>query len=201
MRISATRLEQYRRHKAGLLTKEQLILQLSEQFTPTYVMELGTALHAVLEQPNEHLNEGTFVSNGFRFSKNVVDSMLATVPKNAVTELKETVIKDGITLVGKADALYGLTCYDFKVSDQAPRIEKIMAYQKSMQWKVYCEVFQVETVEFIFCGLGLANGCYELLDKPRVLICEADEYTSEEVWNMVSKFKKFIVQNKLERYF
>lgn len=201
MRISATRLEQFRRMRSGLMTKEAFINQLSDVFVPSFVMELGTALHEVLELPSAYENNGSYLNNQFRFSADTVLSMLENVPKNALQEMKHTVTNDGITLVGKVDAIYDKTAYDYKVSDKEPSVNKLMSYQDSMQWKVYHTVFEVDTVDFIFCGVGLSGGVYTLLDKPRVLRCKPDIYTSEEVWIMADKLRTFVIDNGLEVYF
>lgn len=127
----------------------ELIGKIKGEFTWTPEMRLGTAYHAILEQPQLSLS-GFYESDGFQFEAEAVDQMLATIPEGGLFEVKTTreLLVPGVglvTLVSKADHLFGAHLSEFKTTLGSFDAEK---YTDSYQWRVMAFLFEPEILTY-----------------------------------------------------
>ena len=145
MRVSVTELDQliwFR--KLESMTTEDLIARLRREEPPNRAMAMGTAWHAVLEEPPE--DEILMVSrDGFTFIVETEASI--TLPQVREIRAEKTYIVDGlpVTLTGGCDGISGNVVYDHKLTDR-PNPEK---YFDSFQWRAYLDIFGADTFRYV----------------------------------------------------
>lgn len=150
MRVSATTLDKFRlwlEPEQDWLTENELIQTIKgEPFTPTRDMQLGLAYGVILRYPDEHrMLWGGYSSHGFQFAETAVDPMLDEIDRKGVFETKGTLMLNGVTLVAKADHLYGAHLSEFKATLGSFDCEKYLA---SAQWKVMTLIFEPELITY-----------------------------------------------------
>ena len=155
LRLNATLLESTRLFMAGVIDTDSLIESIVGEFTPTPAMELGSAFHAVFENPDNYLDmldgAGIYDCNGFTFDAQAVDTAVADIWAQApVIEAKaeDLVLQTDtgpVRIVGRADALAGLDCGELKTSAKALVPER---YMDSMQWRAYVLAFGANRVNY-----------------------------------------------------
>lgn len=116
-----------------------LLARLRREEPPTELMAAGSALHRALELAADG-DYSVLEADGYRFTLDLD----CELPLPAIRELKATkdYIIDGVavTLVGKVDALQGLTVVDHKTTSRFDA-EKFM---DSFQWRAYLDIFEAD---------------------------------------------------------
>lgn len=180
MKFAVTTLESFRLFRDyEFIDQQEMIDRINRvPVEPTDRMYLGSALHKILENPDEFrdganftvsphlLAQGEFApSHPFTFDGLAVHGALHQLPQGPV-ELRSELEIGGVTLRGIADLISGVTVYDHKVSTRAPKPD---SYAESMQWRCYLEMFCAE--RFVYNHIQLSKnpdtGIYELVDVSR----------------------------------
>lgn len=136
IRLSVTHLDTFRYWRESEDDLSALVARLTGQEPPTPQMLASRAFHAWLEHASPcETHSATF--DGYRFDF-AIDAELALPP---IRELKaEHVMQTAagpVTLVGKVDALDGLTERDYKLSERFDAERYIDSYQ----WRAYLMMF------------------------------------------------------------
>src|SRR3990172_4077634 len=134
MRLSVTTIEAFRlwRDTGDWMALADLEATIKRQTVANEKMLRGSAFHEVLETYNGELAL-VYEAQGFRFSGDAMPTVLELWPHHGAKEAKTTMDVDGITVVGKADALIGVEVWEAKC------VEKIDVdkYFDSFQWRAY----------------------------------------------------------------
>ena len=141
LRVSVSDLEAFREWRESEDDSlEELLKRLRREEPPTPAMKAGSAFHAALEHCDADVL-GDFDQDGFRFEW----ACDAELELPAIRELKaeERIHTQGLdlTLVGKVDALHGMTVIDFKTTSQFDAERYIRTYQ----WRAYTSMFRADT--------------------------------------------------------
>jgi hypothetical protein len=187
----------------------QFIEFITKPPTPTRFMELGKAFHNILEDTNKASGRAfdkygridvLIAANGIEFPMSVIETCCRVINLSFPFEIKTTKIYefpyDTIELVGKVDQLVGLEIVENKTVWSWFDYNK---YSKSIQWKLYMELFEAERVNYnVF--IMKDNGIIWLLDIQQF---HFDSYLGLEQDNriMLGEFLSFIKHNNLEKYF
>jgi len=149
LRISTTTLESFRLMLTEeWMTQERFLEQLKTPFRTSPPMEVGTALHAVIETGKK--------SNLFTNEINDLCLEVRQDLNGATHEIKETKVykigEHNVTIVAKVDAMLGNIIYDHKTTTEMNPTK----WQDSIQWKVYLDVFDMPEFcynVFVFNGV------------------------------------------------
>lgn len=136
LRVSVTDLDQLRYFRSSDMELAELLARLRKEAPPSEAMLAGTAFHTILE--NAGLGELTEVAqDGFTFRFDL-DAEIA-LPRIRELKLEKVYMIDGVTvtLVGKVDALEGLTVYDHKTTSRFDA----ETYADAIQWRAYLDMF------------------------------------------------------------
>lgn len=136
LRVSATDLDQLRYFRSSDMELSDLLARLRRETEPTEAMAAGIAFHTILENADVgELTEVTQDGYTFRFD---LDAEIA-LPRIRELKLEKVYRVDGIdvTLVGKVDALSGLTVYDHKTTSRFDAEN----YADAIQWRAYLDMF------------------------------------------------------------
>lgn len=201
MRLSVTTVEAFRlwRDTGDWMALETLERQIRREEPPNEKMLRGRAFHDVLERPRECFirdqDGGHYESGGYSFSGDGMNSVLTHIPPDRVPEVKAEVVIDGVTLVGKADALHGLTAYEFKFTERVD----VENYFDSFQWRAYLQLFGITRVRYLLCQ-GKDGGGF--LSVYSVLPMDMYRYpsVSEDVRRLTADCAKFITERGLTDY-
>ncbi len=187
MRISVTTIESYRRYLIGIDNEEKLIESITKRSPPTINMQRGTAFHSILEEPEYHYNldTGNYICNGIEFDFDIVMKCKAEIDYTGLFEIKHTkvyeVAKERITVVGKCDQLIGTTVIENKTKWATFDID---SYQQSYQWRLYLDMFFVDSVKYnVFCMSALQDG---------IRLNSIEKFTMHPYLNLESDVKKMI---------
>lgn len=136
IRLSVTHLDTFRYWRESEDELPALVARLTGEEPPTPQMLASRAFHSWLENASPCETHAA-VYDGFRFDF-AIDAELALPP---IRELKaECVVQTAVgpvTLVGKVDALDGLTVRDYKLSERFDAER----YTESYQWRSYLMMF------------------------------------------------------------
>lgn len=196
MRLSITTVEAYRlwRDTGDWMAIEDLEATIRKDAPENYKMVRGRAFHAVIEHPDETMIGDCYQAEGIGFAKVGIERVLQLLPPNRVCEAKATMDIDGITLVGKADALHGLDVYEAKCSEKID----VERYVDAFQWRAYLVLFNAWRVTYLLAQA--VDGPYiEIRD---VLPVPLYRYPNvrEDVRRLANECADFIVQRNLESY-
>lgn len=180
MRIPVTTLESFRLFRDyDFIEQDEMIARINRHpIEPNEKMYLGSALHKVLEKPeqftdganftvpSESLKQGDFApSHSFTFDGLGVHEILHGLP-HGIAELKTKAPFAGVTLSGIVDLISGTTIYDHKVSTKAAKPD---SYSESVQWRCYLEMFGCDrfVYQHIQVRYDSKREFYEVLDVSR----------------------------------
>lgn len=156
LRLSITDLDQYVYFRGSDQEPDELMRRLRKEEPPSPAMETGRALHTALELAQE----GQYIAleaNGYTF--NVLGDVRLELPRLRELKAEESIYIDpnlSVTLVGKVDAVAGLTVYDHKTSSRFDAERFFDTYQ----WKYYLEIFKAQTFVwnvFVLKQVGLTE--------------------------------------------
>ena len=119
LRISVTELDSYRHweNDEPWMSTEALVAQLSGRGEPTDKMLAGTAFHEQLENLQDHECLDDFERNGLLFKVNLTGELFLPRVQEIKTEKAYEFGGTKVTLVGKADAVYGKHVFDHKLTE------------------------------------------------------------------------------------
>ncbi len=147
------------------------------KLVPAYKkMEVGTALHSVIENSGFTTLPAKFTHNGWNF-ETFADIELA-MPAQREIKLKKSF--NGIWLFGKVDAISSTHVHDLKVTSTV-ELEK---YFNSWQWKVY------------LCMSRLDNFVYDVL---HVKIDEDNHHVQIKDYHRLELYRYETMQGEVER--
>lgn len=152
MRISVTTIESYRLYLLDVVSEADLLASIRGEFTPTREINLGRALHTILEEPAAHvlaIGDG-YACDGITFPGPVVRECLTHVDPAGMFEVKATkeyrVGGRPVTVVAKVDQLCGLTIREHKTRWDTYEPDR---YATSCQWRFYLDVFEALAATYV----------------------------------------------------
>ena len=208
LRLSATLLESTRLYQAGVIDADSLIDAVAGVRHETPQMALGSAFHAVFEEPDKHLDlymdAGVYVRGEHVFDAQVVDSSLGDIwGLQPVIEAKaeDLVLQTDygpVRIVCQADALAGLECWELKTTEKPLKPER---YLESMQWRAYVLAFGANRVTYRLIKLKHLKDAdvYTIDDRATISMFPYPQIT-QDVNAMANELTRFININKLEDY-
>lgn len=212
MRISVTKIEQYRRYRAGLNSLADLLESITGAFRPSWQMERGTAFHSILEEPALYMKWGSgldgrpevefhYECDGLPFPADVVHKCTNVIDYSGAFEMKtvkEFVTEYGVVnVVGKCDQVIGTKVIENKTKWSPFDYD---GYADSCQWRFYLSMFNVSEVKYnVFC-MSISRGEVEL--KSIEVFSMFDYATLEyDVMELLTDFVHFIITQNLQHYF
>lgn len=199
MRLSVTVVEAYRLWRDNeWMSLDDLAATIKHETVANEKMLRGSAFHAVLERPVrvEAMGEAYYEAQGYRFSANGMDGVLALMPQDRVPETKAEVLIDGITLVGKADAIHGVVGYEAKCSERVD-VEK---YFDSFQWRAYIRMFNLASVVYILAQARETGGGFVVVDSVIPMALYRYPNLNDDVRRLMLECADFIESRQLAGY-
>lgn len=200
MRLSVTVVEAFRlwRDTGDWMALADLEATIKHETVANEKMKRGSAFHAVLEHPVrvEAMGEAYYEANGYRFSANGMDGVLALMPHDRVSETKTEVLIDGITLVGKADALHGVIGYEGKCSERVD----VENYFDSFQWRAYIRMFNLASVVYILAQARDTGGGFIVIDSVLPMALYRYPNLNDDVRRLMLECADFIESRSLAGY-
>lgn len=208
MRLSITTVEAFRlwRDTGDWMDLRDLEATIKRETVPNEKMLRGSAFHAILEKPTAYIVQPMGdkqyrvpAQDGgadFIFDGASIDMVLAAWPKVPAPEVKSTFELDGITVVGVADALEGVTVWEAKASEQID-VEK---YVDSFQWRALLKLYNARVARYVLAQVK-DNGA-RLIQVQSVLPLPFYRYPSmdDDIKRLVSDCADFIAQRNLIGY-
>jgi hypothetical protein len=208
MRLSITTIEAFRlwRDTGDWMDLRDLEATIKRETVPTEKMLRGIAFHSILEKPTAYATEplgdkqyrvpARDGSKDFIFDGASVDMVLAIWPKMPAPEVKSTFEVDGITVVGVADALEGVTVWEGKASEQID-VEK---YVDSFQWRALLKLYNATVARYVLAQVK-DNGArfirvHSVLTLPFYRYPKMDD----DIRRLVNDCATFIAQRNLIGY-
>ena len=143
IKISATQLESYRRFIDGLITVEQFERSLLRLDPANDMMQRGIEFHEMMQTDYPMEFEGKFSTDCILNARNCMDYR-SRVFEYKVRRVFRTPFGD-ISVTGVADQLIGLDVVEIKTKYSPISFD---AYYDSLQWRVYCELFNAPYVHY-----------------------------------------------------
>ena len=196
MRVSATTLEQFRLYMTeDWMEEASLIANIKGEFRSTPQIELGQAYHSIIEDPDRYLVPGGFSCRGFSFDMEHVRPALDLVDRRGVFEVKGTIEIDGVTLVGRADHVFGASIHEFKTTTGTFDPDK---YLNSVQWRVMGLIFEPRVITYhVFCLVDSPNGVIALKSVETMNVYPYPAMR-EDVTRLVREFRAYVVAKGLD---
>lgn len=146
LRISTTTLEAFRLYQtADWFPEQDLINTITGVRVETGAMRLGTAFHAVLEDPDRYRVFTGYSCDGFSFPDATMRPALALIDRSGPFEVKSQATLLGHTVVAKADQIVGARIYEHKTTTNSFDADKYLA---SFQWRFMAAIFQPVSVTY-----------------------------------------------------
>jgi hypothetical protein len=149
LRISATTLDLYRlwlEPNQEWCQEADLIAAIRGEVTPSPAMELGKAVHAIVEEPDQYRVPHGYACCGYGFSDETLAPLLALYDRHGVPEVKATLELDGCTLVAQADLLAGTSIHEFKTTGSYTFDPQ--KYADAYQWRVMSLIFDPQAIHY-----------------------------------------------------
>lgn len=156
LRLSVSDLDQFVYFKNSDQQIDELMRRLRKQEPATPAMATGIAFHTALE----FAQEGSYIAleaEGYIF--NVLGHVSLDLPELRELKAEQAVYINpnlAVTLVGKVDAIDGLTVHDHKTSSRFDAERFFDTYQ----WRFYLEMFKADTFQwnvFVLKQTGLTE--------------------------------------------
>jgi hypothetical protein len=148
-------LESSRLYYSGVISQESLIESIVGDVVPNEPMKLGSAFHAVFEEPDDYLEwwdgAGVYLSDGYAFDAQAVDKAVADIWAQApIMEVPSSDLVLGtdygpVRISCRADAMAGLDAWELKTTQRIPKPDR---YLDSMQWRAYVLAYGVTSVTY-----------------------------------------------------
>lgn len=138
MRVSVSDIDQLRYYRQTEdMPLEDLLARLRREIPPTRQMLAGTAFHDLLEHSGD-VELTHCERNGFRFSFDMERELVLPEVREIKAEKIYRMHGIDVTLVGKVDAIDGVTVYDHKLTSRYDAER----YANSFQWRCYLDIFK-----------------------------------------------------------
>jgi hypothetical protein len=143
IKVSATNLESYRRYINEKTTLDQLIDSILRRFEPNDKMIKGTKFHEMLQSKDPAPYKEFFSQDCITASRNFMDyrSPLFEIKVRKHYETRHGIV----SLTGMADQIIGNKVVEIKTTYSPIQYD---TYSDSLQWRVYCDVFQAPEVQY-----------------------------------------------------
>ncbi|MDG2407317.1 MAG: hypothetical protein P8M25_20975 [Paracoccaceae bacterium] len=138
-----------------LVDQADLIESIAGEFVESEPMRLGSAFHAVFEDPDEYLDmwddAHVYHCDGFTFDAQLVDKSVADIwAQCPIMEVPSTdtilqTVYGPVRISARADAIAGLNAYELKTTQRYPKPER---YLDSMQWRAYVLAYGATSVTY-----------------------------------------------------
>lgn len=203
MRLSITTIEAFRlwRDTGDWMDLRDLEAAIKRETVPTEKMMRGSAFHAILEKPAAYVNGAHYrvpaADGGADFIFEGVDRVLEVWPKLPAPEVKSTFDVDGITVVGVADALEGVTVWEAKATEQID-VEK---YVDSFQWRALLRLYKASVAKYVLAQVK-DNGARVISINGAPLVLPLYRYPNlnDDVRRLARDCAEFVVQRGLTEY-
>lgn len=223
LQIRVTQLEKFRRfinEVSEFETEEQLMETLTGQFTGNEYTRIGTAFHKIVEcgvscidhKEISFFNSVEVDQYMISFNSNHVDMALAYKEsiKGCFHEIRASKVYyvngTSINISGGADVILGNQIRDIKT--KYSYIKSISDYTDSIQWKLYCDIFELPEFYFDvfeFKGYDKAKNGYDVsgltLVKHEPIYCIEYSTMQSDIQYLLTEFMEFIKFRKIEHLF
>lgn len=208
MRISITKIDAYKYCIDNEISVKNTIDRLTK-YKPNIAMSKGSALHAILEKPKRYqiLTEQsntrysyfcTDMNTDITFDANNIELLFKHRPNDAIWEVKDTIEQQGVTLVGKIDALLASIGYEFKTTVNTKDLFE--RYSNSLQWKFYTYLFGLSQVEYHIFGMDKNRDKITSHNK-KVFVAGNVDILKSEVTRWLNDFLGFVERHNLQEFF
>lgn len=143
IKVSATNLEAYRKYLAERISLDALLDTILRRSEPNNMMIKGTLFHEMMQtsEPERYLE--FFSEDCIETARSFMDYRS---PLFEVKTRKQYQTRRGIvSLTGMADQILGNKVVEIKTRYSPIQYE---TYSESLQWRVYCDVFDVLEVQY-----------------------------------------------------
>lgn len=143
IKVSATNLEAYRKYLAERISLDALLDTILRRSEPNNMMIKGTLFHEMMQtsEPKKYLE--FFSEDCIETARSFMDYRS---PLFEVKTRKQYQTRRGIvSLTGMADQILGNKVVEIKTRYSPIQYE---TYSESLQWRVYCDVFDVLEVQY-----------------------------------------------------
>jgi len=206
MRLSITTVEAFRlwRDTGDWMDLADLEATIKKASVPTEKMLRGIAFHSVLERP---VSETPFAEKQYRmsasdgtadfiFAGEGIDRVLQIWPKLPAPEVKSTFDVDGITVVGVADALEGVTVWEAKCTEKID----VENYFDSFQWRALLKLYDATVAKYVLAQGRDCGGRFIAIDNVLPMTLYRYPKLDEDVRRLVGDCAQFVCQRNLESY-
>ena len=200
MRVSATILDAFRRWRQyDYVTLGELEAQIRKEYRTTPDMERGTALHAVMEDPEPYRWGWELIYGDWRFAAAEIDELRGKV-SSAVTEIPASFELAGHTIRCRVDGMTGLTVQELK----CPRKQSYDPdnYLESYQWRIYLLAFEAQTCDYHLVSLHKPDKSSGVSYIQSHNVVRTHRYAGLEadVKRLLQDFEQFLWDRNLETY-
>jgi hypothetical protein len=209
VRLSITSVEAFRlwRDTGDWMDLRDLEAQIRREAPQTEKMLRGIAFHEVLERPLACAFVDEFGGRGYRvgardgsgdfvFPGDGIDRVLSLWPRTGSPEVKSTFEIDGITVVGVADALEGLTVYEAKCSEKID----VENYFDSFQWKALLKFYNATVAKYVLAQGRDSGGRCIVIDNVLPMTLYRYPQMDDDIRRLVNDCATFIEQRNLGEY-
>lgn len=213
-----TRLESFRRYRdeqdydKSTEMREQLVREIISPAPSNRKMQMGTAFHTILAQPEKYkfsgYGETTYSADGIVFPQAVIEAAMRHVDYDAVFELPTykfyNIDDTEILITGTCDHLRGTQLTDFKtrwfegqqwgVWDDNNLRE---TYEASYQWRFYCDMFGADEFQYMVFAMRDRNPI-ELVKIKTDIVCVPYHTMRRDIDDLLYDFLHFVRVHELE---
>lgn len=197
IRISATQLETFRRYLDDKMTFEQMRIQLFKLEPPSPIMQIGSLFHELLQAEYIEDKEVPYFNAG-----DILEARkkINYQCRNFEVKLRHEIITNSgldVIVTGVADQLLPLEVIEFKTRYTPFTFD---SYAYSMQWRLYCELFDVPQCTY---------KVWELKRNTKTDICELKNYheisffrsdkSRTELLAHIDYFVNFLINTKWDK--
>jgi hypothetical protein len=206
MRLSITIIEAFRlwRDTGDWMDLRDLEATIMRATVPNEKMLRGIAFHSVLERP---VSETPFAEKQYRvasrdgsedfvFAGEGMDRVLELWPKLPAPEVKSTFDVDGITVVGVADALEGVTVWEAKCTEKID-VEK---YHDSFQWRALLKLYNARVARYVLAQGRDCGNRFIVIDSVLPMTQYRYPRMEDDIKRLVNDCATFVCQRNLESY-
>ena len=223
-----TRLESFRRYRdeqdydKSTEMREQLVREIISPAPSNRKMQMGTAFHTIIAQPEKFLKTSTYTypdkeyqgeysryeTDGFVFPDHVIEAAKRHVDYDAVFELPTykfyNIDDTEILITGTCDHLRGTKLTDFKtrwfegqqwgVWDDNNLRE---TYEASYQWRFYCDMFGADEFRYMIFAMRDRDPI-ELVKIKTDIVCTPYRTMRRDIDDLLYDFLHFVRVHELE---
>lgn len=217
LQIRVTQLEKFRRfinEVSEWETEEQLMETLTGQFTGNEYTRIGTAFHKIVEVGDICNLAGVIKIDDFniKFNQQQINTALSYKEsiKGCFHEIRANKVYSvngtDINISGGADIILGNQIRDIKT--KYSYIKSISDYTDSIQWKLYCDIFELPEFYFDvfeFKGYDKAKHGYDIsgltLFKHEPIHCIEYSGMQNDIQVLLTEFVEYVKFRKIEHLF